>query len=75
MTEEKYYKAAELLDKIEEVRHHKNYLENYGAFAIYASSNDDRPDYICDIPSELLEIIQKWYNDKYNSLCEEFKNL
>lgn len=75
MTEEKYYKAAELLNQIDEVRHDKNILESLSGFAIYQCTNDGRPDYICDIPQELLEIIQKWYNDKYNNLCEEFKNL
>lgn len=75
MTEEKYYKAANLLSEINEVKHDKNVLENYSGFAIYVSSNDGRPDYVCDIPDELLEIIQKWYHDKYIKLCEEFRNL
>lgn len=75
MTEDKYYKAASLLSEIEEIRHDKNYLENFSGFAIYMSSDDGRPDYICDIPDELLEIIQKWYNDKYDNLREEFEKL
>lgn len=75
MTEEKYYKAASLLSEIEELRHNKDDLEYFSCLAIYAGSNDGRPDYICDIPDELLEIIQKWYNDRYDRLCEEFKKL
>ena len=83
MTEEKFTKAQELKEQINELYEESGYFysalpkhdNQYDKFVISGLCSDGVADWLFDISDELLEVIKDWYSDKILKLEAEFEKL